>query len=129
MIARWLWKTGAWWRPCCNRSDTLFKERFPTFARYAHLGGRRPVVDVMLLNASTFEKLRAQSREIDMDWVTLRVPRSLHLVALKLHALKQNPQRLEKDWEDIRYLLANYEWTLEELTEVAERYASAESQR
>ena len=64
-----------------------------------------------------------------MDGVTLRVPRPLHLVALKLHALKQNPQRLGKDWEDIRYLLANYEWTLEELTEVAERYASAESQR
>ena len=105
----------------------LFKERFSSFARYAHLGGRRPVVDVMLLNASTFEKLHAQSREIDMDGVTLRAPKPLHLVALKLHALKQNPSRLGKDWEDIRYLLSHYEWTAEELTEVAERYASAES--
>ncbi len=105
----------------------LFKERFSTFARYAHLGGRRPVVDVMLLNTSTFEKLRAQSREIDMGGISLRAPKPLHLVALKLHALKQNPQRLGKDWEDIRYLLGHYEWSAEELAEVAERYASAES--
>jgi Nucleotidyl transferase AbiEii toxin, Type IV TA system len=105
----------------------LFKERFPNFARYAHLGGRRPVVDVMLLNASTFEKLRAQSRAIDMGGVVLHAPKPLHLVALKLHALKQNPKRLGKDWEDIQYLLSHYEWTVEELVELVERYASAES--
>lgn len=105
----------------------LFKERFSTFARYAHLGGRRPVVDVMLLNKPTFTKLRAQSREVDMDGVTLSVPKPLHLVALKLHALKQNPKRLGKDWEDIQYLLNHFEWTVEELEELAERYASVES--
>lgn len=105
----------------------LFKERFSTFARYAHLGARRPVVDVMLLNKATFDKLRAQSREIDMGGTALRVPKPLHLVALKLHALKQNPKRLGKDWEDIQYLLTHYEWTAEELSELVERYASAES--
>lgn len=106
----------------------LFKERFSSFVRYAHLGGRRPVVDVMLLNAATFGKLSAQSREIDMAGIALRAPKPLHLVALKLHALKQNPTRLGKDWEDIRYLLNNHEWTAEELAELVERYASAESQ-
>ena len=90
-------------------------------------GARRPVVDVMLLNKATFDKLRAQSREIDMGGTALRVPKPLHLVALKLHALKQNPKRLGKDWEDIQYLLTHYEWTAEELSELVERYASAES--
>lgn len=106
----------------------LFKERFDSFARYAHLGAQRPVVDVMLLNAATFDKLRASSREITLIGVTLRAPMPMHLVALKLHALKQNPSRLGKDWDDIRFLLDEHraEWTREELSELATQYASDE---
>ena len=62
-----------------------------------------------------------------MGGVVLPAPRPLHLVALKLHALKQNPKRLGKDREDIQYLLSHSEWTVEELVELVERYASAES--
>lgn len=107
----------------------LIRERFPAFVRYAHLGQLRPVVDVMLLDASTFEKLRAEGREIELSGVVLRALKPLHLIALKLHALKQNPARLGKDWEDIQYLLRLEEWTRAELNEVAERYASADSRQ
>jgi hypothetical protein len=105
----------------------LFTERFGSFARYAHLGLRRPVVDVMLLNASTFQKLRAESREVEVGGIVLHAPKPLHLVALKLHALKQNPERLGKDWGDIHFLLTHFAWTTEELAELAERYASADT--
>ncbi len=105
----------------------LFKERFSTFARYAHLAARRPVVDVMLLPRTTFEKLAAESQEIELTGVTLRAPKPLHLVALKLHALKQNPARLGKDWEDIRFLLSSTPWVKEELAALAQRYASPET--
>ena len=105
----------------------LFKERFSTFVRYAHLGHKRPVVDVMLLQAATFEKLRAQSQKIELDGFQLNAPKPLHLVALKLHALKQNPDRLGKDWGDIVYLLRTFDGNVDELKEVAQRYASENS--
>lgn len=107
----------------------LFKERFDTFARYAHLGGQRPVVDVMLLNASTFQKLWAASREVTISGVSLRAPKPMHLVALKMFALKNNPSRIGKDWEDIQFLLGNSDWEKEELAELAQRYASEDTLR
>jgi hypothetical protein len=105
----------------------LFKERFDSFSRYAHLGGRRPVVDVMLLNSSTFQSLYAASREVILSGVALRAPKPLHLVALKMFALKNNPSRTGKDWEDIQFLLTNTEWTRDELAELAQRYASEDT--
>lgn len=104
----------------------VFNERFDSFSRYVHLGRRRPVVDVMRLSGETFEKLWVQSREVPLGGAQLRVPKPLHLVALKLHALKQNPNRMGKDWEDIKYLLETTrgEWDGGELSELAHRYAS-----
>ena len=107
----------------------LFKERFDSFARYAHLGGLRPVVDVMILNVSTFQKLHTASREVTLNGVVLRAPKPLHLVALKLFALKNNPSRIAKDWEDIQFLLRTTEWQRAELAELAQRYASDETRR
>lgn len=105
----------------------LFKERFSTFARYVHLGGSRPVVDVMLLPRETFTKLSAESQQIELDGVPMRAPKPLHLVALKLHALKQNPKRVGKDWADICHLLRTTAWAPGELKLLVERYASAET--
>lgn len=104
----------------------FFKERFSSFSRYTHLGNRRPVVDVMLLNRETFDKLWATSREVRMVGHRLRIPKPLHLVALKLHALKQDPKRAWKDLEDICFLLERdrSDWTREELSDLAGRYAS-----
>ena len=105
----------------------VFKENYGPFARYVHLGGQRPVVDVMLLNAGTFGNLLAQSQVIELSGVQLRAPKPLHLVALKLHALKQNPARLGKDWEDIKFLLGKFAWKREELSQLAARYGSEET--
>ena len=106
----------------------VLDDRLGSFSRYVHLSRRRPVVDLMLLDAQTFEKLWLESREVELDGQSLRAPKPLHLVALKLHALKENPERMGKDWEDIKYLLetARGEWTREELAELAARYASEE---
>ena len=104
----------------------ILHERNQSFHRYVHLGRIKPVVDVMLLNEGTFEKLWAESREVTLDGERLRVPKPLHLVALKLHALKQNPDRVGKDLSDIKYLLDTTRgtWVVEDLSELAERYAS-----
>lgn len=104
----------------------VFDERNPLFSRYVHLGRVKPVVDVMLLAEETFEKLWAESRVVSLGGQPLRVPKPLHLVALKLHALKQNPNRMGKDWGDIQHLLdtSRGAWTVDELSTLADRYAS-----
>jgi len=114
-----------------SKAGYVFSERFDSFSRYIHLGRIKPTVDVMLLDETTFEKLWIESREVTLDCQQLRVPKPLHLVALKLHALKQNPDRMGKDWEDIKFLLdtTRGEWTHEELSVLAERYASEEIQQ
>jgi hypothetical protein len=104
----------------------IFEERYQSFSRYVHLGRVKPVVDVMLLTEETFQRLWKESREVLLDGIHLRVPKPLHLVALKLHALKQNPDRIGKDLSDIKYLLDTTRgtWTPDDLSELADRYAS-----
>jgi hypothetical protein len=100
----------------------------PTFSRYFHVARLRPVVDAMRTDASTFAKLIAESRWVEILGFKVRVPAPLHLVSMKLHALKQQPDRMHKDWPDICHLLDNYrgDWTPAQLKTLADRYASDE---
>jgi hypothetical protein len=97
-----------------------------SFSRYRHLANQRPVVDAMRTDASTFSKLFAESRLTKIQDLLVRVPAPLHLVAMKLHALKQQPDRAVKDWPDICHLLETFrdQWTPAELQALADRYAS-----
>ncbi len=97
-----------------------------SFSRYHHLARLRPVVDAMRTNVSTFTKLWAESRLVTITGSLVRVPAPLHLVAMKLHALKQQPDRAYKDWPDICHLLEGHReaWTRAELQALADRYAS-----
>ncbi len=100
----------------------------PAFSRYHHAGGTRPVVDVMRSPAETFAKLFAESRIVVILGCRVRIAAPVHLVAMKLHALKQQPERVHKDWPDICHLLETFrsEWTPAELKILADRYASEE---
>lgn len=97
-----------------------------TFSRYNHLARLRPVVDAMLTDADTFSKLFAGSRLMPINDSLVRVAAPLHLVAMKLHALKQQPERAYKDWPDICHLLETQRdlWTVPDLEALAKRYAS-----
>lgn len=104
----------------------IAEEPRETFFRYHHLGRVRPVVDAMLCDDSTFAKIFAGTRFVIINDSLVRVPAPLHLVAMKLHALKQQPDRAYKDWPDICHLLDTQraEWTPDELKALAARYAS-----
>lgn len=61
-------------------------------------------VDLMWVSEGTFRRIQADSvREIGSDR-TLAIPSALHLIAMKLHALK-NPQRVQRgtDLPPIKY--------------------------
>jgi hypothetical protein len=62
-------------------------------------------VDVMIVDRGTFDKMFARSSGREVRSFTVRVPSMLHLIALKLHAMKNNPKRMLKDMSDIVELL------------------------
>ena len=80
-------------------------EQTQTFAHYTHPSGYLLDVDVMLVDRATFDKLHAQSKRYRIGNVEMRVPCLPHLMALKLHAMKNNPKRELKDLADIVELL------------------------
>ena len=63
-------------------------------------------VDLMFVDAATWDKLLAESREMELAGETVRFPKPEFLVALKLHsASSPTRSKPESDWEDIRQIV------------------------
>lgn len=63
-------------------------------------------VDVMLVSRDTFLKLSDGERELEFGPTRLNVPQPLYLIALKLHAMKNDQRRrLGKDLPDILQII------------------------
>jgi hypothetical protein len=82
----------------------------------------------MLADAQTFATIRRDSRRCDIgNGLTLAIPSALHLIAMKLHALR-SPARVENgiDLQDVKYLIkaAKIDTSSKEFTDIAERYAT-----
>lgn len=79
-----------------------------TFARMEPImaGSSAPRVDVMLVDRSTFEKMREGQRALRFGLAELPAPTPLFLIALKLHAMKNEARRkIGKDLVDILALI------------------------
>ena len=63
-------------------------------------------VDLMLVQEKTFRPMFAASRETDLYGIRMRIPSLEHLIALKLHALKNTQMhRFLKDFLDVENLI------------------------
>jgi predicted nucleotidyltransferase len=63
-------------------------------------------VDLMLVQEKTFQPMFAASREVDLYGTHSRIPSLEHLLALKLHALKNTRlHRFLKDFLDVENLI------------------------
>lgn len=87
-------------------------------------------VDLMLADEETFGKIRAESRRSDFaNGIQLAIPSPLHLIAMKLHALK-SPARVERgaDFEDVIHLIkiAKMDIHSRDFTDILERYATGD---
>jgi hypothetical protein len=85
-------------------------------------------VDLMLADAQTFSKIRGESRRCDIGkGLNLLIPSPLHLIAMKLHALR-SPQRFETgiDLQDVKHLIkaAKIDTSSSEFGEIVKRYAT-----
>ena len=75
------------------------------FSHWKHPSMLSDDVDVMYVKPETFEKLMDGSKMFEIGHVSLRVPSVPSLIALKLHAMRSNEERLEKDGRDVAELL------------------------
>jgi hypothetical protein len=96
--------------------------------RYANSAPELPDVDVLLVDASTFEKLFAESKILRRGQHDFRVPSLRHLIALKLHAIRNDPRREARDFADIAELLRANPGKIsrQELQQIAQQFAPAE---
>ena len=102
----------------------------PSFRRYWHRLDDRLVLDVMRVNASTFEKMWGASEEYSLGGIELRIPALQHLIALKLHAAK-NTHRTEKDLGDVIELLRANPGKVSpaELMQICDKFGNSELAR
>ena len=106
--------------------NMVYRTQF--FAKYRLLSTGNPVIKVMFLDATTFDRLRAGGFDFPFDSVTLRVPALLHIIAMKLQVVKNEPQREIDELPEILALLrANPgRWQPEELAEACDRFGPPE---
>ena len=99
--------------------------RMGGFVRYYYKDRSVGDLDVMPVDAQTFERIFQESRVIDFETFKVRIPKPLHLIALKLHAIKNNGKRELKDGADIVEILRLHgeEIQDEDLKATFDRYA------
>lgn len=75
------------------------------FSRWKHSSMEAEDVDLMFVNGPTFDSLDQDCVTMKIGSASLRVPSVAGIAALKLHAIKNNPDRLAKDSTDIISLM------------------------
>lgn len=86
-----------------------------------------PPVDLMLVDVGTFGKLATDPKPCVLDETDVCIPKLSHLLALKLHALRQGPShRFERDMSDVITLVEvnHVDLAVSEYAEILERYAT-----
>lgn len=86
-------------------------------------------IDLMILELDTFLKLKSQSQLKNLADEEISVPDPIHLIAMKLHALKSEHRLQEgKDFQDIIGLIRQCQISSQDprLRDILNRYASLE---
>lgn len=64
-------------------------------------------IDFMFVDEDTFNKIKESGREVEIAKQRFAIPSIYHLIALKLHSIKNNPKREITDFPDIVRLIVN----------------------
>jgi hypothetical protein len=96
-----------------------------TFARFRPDTVAAWPIDLMFVDEDTFKKMKAASKLVEFGAIQAPVAGLTHLVALKLHALKEfQEHRDAKDFSDLLFLVRKSKMRDSELRLLCERYAS-----
>jgi hypothetical protein len=95
-----------------RKADVIFREdgfvmqrKTQNHARYLNSQCVPQLVDVLLVNQSTFDKMWSQRIPCELHGHALQIPILEHLFAMKLHAVRNQPDRSAKDLLDIHQLM------------------------
>src|SRR5437773_6439603 len=75
--------------------------RSENFARYSHASANVPEIDVLFVDRDTFSKLEENAVRLRRGAHDFLVPDLSELIALKLHAIRNDPRREPRDLADI----------------------------
>jgi hypothetical protein len=87
---------------CAGYSEVVRSE---IFARYRHSSVEMADVDVLYVDSETAKRIAREASEYPLAETTCLVPTLSHLLALKLHAIRNNPRRESRDFADILELI------------------------
>ena len=112
------------WREFVTRFGYTAFVDYPSFVQFTPPRGLMRL-DLMLVSASTWAKMYAAREQRPLGDATFDVPAGVHIIALKLHALRQNPSR-STDWDDIEHLIdvCNIDVQGSEFRAIVSRYGS-----
>lgn len=86
----------------------------PGFSNHLHRDPRLGRVDFIYVDPQTADKLFAEGRRQRVAGLgEIVVPSAVHLIAMKVHAIKSNPARRLRDLADIQFLLRSGEVNVE----------------
>jgi len=95
-----------YWKELVLRNNYTVLSEHDNFIQFKEGGPEQMPVDFMLVNEQTFSKMHAEAIVAPLGKVTVKYPSLMHLIALKLHALKQElPHRELKDLYDVIQLV------------------------
>ena len=96
---------AAWITLFASLDYRIFSEA-PNFVQLASDKAAAWPIDLMLVRPATFKPMFDDSRVVEFYGTSSRIPSLEHLIALKLHALKNTrPHRFLKDFLDVENLL------------------------
>ncbi len=120
---------AAWRAWLVQRGYRMFVDQFAFMQLHAP-PGELPL-DVMIVDAPVFAKMKALSVRRVAETVELPVVGAVHLIALKLHTMRQNPRRGGRDWLDIDALVRVCKLDVDdpELRAIVEKHGGTDAYR
>jgi hypothetical protein len=116
------------WKDLLVELGYVWGHQSPAFVQFAEpTGSDQFPIDLMIVNESTFSKLRSKSETKKFGEVAADVPRIIDLIALKLHALRSADRAQDgKDIQDVVALahIAGLKLSDEEFSATVEKHAS-----
>jgi len=119
------------WRLFLEKHAYRFGHGTEGFQQFFPMHPGQPRIDLMLVNGSTWEKLRdAALQQTVVDGLDLQLPAPKHLIAMKLSSATDPARtRPDQDWEDVTELIKRCNLDLEdpELRKLVVRYGGEEA--
>jgi hypothetical protein len=81
-----------------TRGGYRLGEKSDIFARFIPSEKPKLTVDFLFANSETVERIKAEGKIVDIRGREFVVPSARHMIALKLHAIRQNPARKAGIW-------------------------------